>query len=102
MDWVIYILDCIVDFLEEFFNIYKSASGKAGNKVLVYSFIYFGISVFCSLLGKFTFVDVKSAILATVILFILNIHSNVKKKQITKFIKVIGGNEDGEFNDFGR
>lgn len=96
MEYISYIVSLLFDGLEVFFKSFTLVSGKATLRVLYFTIAYLIVGVVCKVLGKFTFLDVWSALLAVIVMFIVNSISVIKFKDITKFKSLMKGDIDNE------
>lgn len=90
------IMEFLLDNLENFFDSFTIVNGRVNLRVLLFSFIYLAIAIVSKLLNIYCFIDIKSAICACVLLFIINCISTIQVSDINKFKKLLKGDNDDE------
>lgn len=94
MQYLEYLIGLFYDGLENFFKSFTIVSGRATLRVLAFSGFYLMIAVIGEITELFTFIDIKSAALAFVFMLLINCISNIQRKDIEKFKKLLKGDED--------
>lgn len=93
MEYLDYFISKFYDSLENFFNTFEFVSGKANVRVLIITIFYLFISSIATITHRFNFMDIKSSIIAVVLVAIINIVSKSQRMEIDKFRKSLKGDE---------
>lgn len=93
MEYFEYFIGLFYDGLENFFKTFTIVSGKSTLTVLGFSILYLFIATISKITELFTFIDIYSALLAVVILFLINCISTIQRKDIEKFKRLLKGDE---------
>lgn len=94
MEYFEYFVSLFYDGLENFFKSFTIVSGRATLRVLYFSLVYLVVAIIAQISELFSFIDVWSALLAVVILLLINCISTIQRKDIEQFKKLLKGDND--------